>query len=228
MRRVNQPNFIPNGLGQMSTQGPAYVANYSPNTGPPGTKIIVTGSGFFTNLGWGSKGQSRVTSLIFTGSQGSTTPTYTVDSDQQITITVPSGLLGDQKLSFTYSVPKPRSSSGGFSIGGPISETLQIGPFIPTEQAQQAAAQAVTQEEKNLQVDIAANKAAREAFETAQAQFQQQQAQLKTQQVTLTQSQADLQTLVASQQAQQAKFEQYAMYAGIGAVVLLIAFFLLR
>lgn len=229
MRRLGNLN----GFGQI-TPSPFVVTSYSPTTGGPGTKIIIAGYNFSTqnndSFGSNQQGQTHVTGVKFSGAQGTTIPNYSVDSDRQITVTAPSGLIGDQKLTIDYTATTPATTSySSWTAGRTITSTINVGTFVPTEQAQQAATQAVTQQEQNLQIDLTANKTARDAFNTAQTQFQAQQAQLTTQQTALAQGQASLQTMISAQQAQEAQFKKTAMIAGIGGVLLLVVIiFLLR
>lgn len=228
MRRLGNLN----GFGQLAPS-PAVVTSYSPTTGGLGTKVVIVGYNFSTqsNDSFGSnQGQTHVTGVKFSGAQGTTIPVYDVDNDRQITVTVPSGLIGDQKLTVDYTATTPAVTSySSWTAGRTITSTLNVGTFVPTEQAQQAATQAVTQQEQNLQIDLTANKSARDAFNTAQTQFQAQQTQLTTQQAALAQGQANLQTMISAQQTQEAQFKKTAMMAGIGGVLLLvIILFLLK
>jgi hypothetical protein len=100
------------GCGQVVPPAAPSISGYSPSSGPVGTSVTISGSGF-----------TGATSVTFNGAPA----TFTVNSDTQVTATVPSdatsgpigvttpGGTATSSSSFTVTVPPAAPSISGFS-----------------------------------------------------------------------------------------------------------------
>ncbi|WP_187293869.1 IPT/TIG domain-containing protein [Gloeobacter kilaueensis] len=91
---------------------PIYISSFSPSSGWPGTKIVIKGAGFY----------NAVSSIKF----GDGYATYSVDSDSQITATLPSDASTGSIIAKS-SVGKAYSSTP-FSVGGSTPSITSVSP----------------------------------------------------------------------------------------------------
>jgi hypothetical protein len=194
------------------------VQSYDPKSGGAGTQIKVQGYNFSQGGIQGVRFQGSGRGGFSYGQQGQIS--YQVNNDAQLTITVPSGLMGQQRIYL-------ESQTG----------QIDVGEFFPTEQAEQAASKVIQEKQQALQIDLEAQKKEREAlqkeresFQQSQAKFKEEQAALTTKQAEVQKSEADIKSALDAQAQQQAQAQQemmkkiYMVGGGVAVLFVIMAF----